>query len=250
MGARDGRPPVGGGAGHERCAEHLQRPDDPRLFRVHTDALRTTVSACRTRRALTERGASAATPAPAALMALLRSHGDAPGAPVRARQRRDGGAVSCAPAVCSRHRRRPRRGYPNCAPLGRPALGHGDEQAPFTSLFKPVRVDDPVDLGATPAGRLRPPHHLVASRASAPLVMRDPEASYPRFVAERDALEREWLASPPTGAAAFAQADALLAQSGLSGSRPTCRQTPALCGSAGTGGCGTGAPPSRWGGAG
>jgi hypothetical protein len=84
--------------------------------------------------------------------------------------------------------------------------------APCTSLFKPVRVDDPVDLGPTPEAVFDPRtiwwrHELLHRR-----VMRDPEASYPRFVSERDALEREWLTSPPTGAAAFAQADALLAE--------------------------------------
>ncbi len=84
--------------------------------------------------------------------------------------------------------------------------------APCTSLFKPVRVDEPVDLGPVPADifdarTLWWRHELLHRRA-----MRDPEAAYPRFVAERDALEREWLTSPPTGADAFAQADAHLAE--------------------------------------
>ena len=98
----------------------------PGFAEVHSDALRTTVSACRTRRALTERGASAATPAPAALMALLRSHGDGRAAPVRARQRRDGGAVY-ARRRCARVIADDRVVGIRTAPrLGRPALGHGD----------------------------------------------------------------------------------------------------------------------------
>ncbi len=65
----------------------------PGFAETHGDALRTAVSACRTRRALTERGASAVAPTPAAMMALLRSHDGAQGPRYALAQRRDGGAV-------------------------------------------------------------------------------------------------------------------------------------------------------------
>jgi hypothetical protein len=40
--------------------------------------------------------------------------------------------------------------------------------------------------------------------------VRDPEALYPRFTPDRDRTELSWLADPPTGAEAFAEADHLL----------------------------------------
>nr|MCU0281405.1 hypothetical protein [Acidimicrobiia bacterium] len=43
-------------------------------------------------------------------------------------------------------------------------------------------------------------------------VMRDPEAAYPTFTPERDAMEAGWLASPPEPAAAFREAEAALAR--------------------------------------
>ena len=183
----------------------------PGFAEVHSDALRTTVSACRTRRALTERGASAATPAPAALMALLRSHGDAR-AP-RYALANGGMAAPCMHAGGVLASSQTTASWVSELRSGSAGLHWVTATAaPCTSLFKPVRVDDPVDLGATPRDVFDPRtiwwRHELLHR----WVMRDPEASYPRFVAERDALEREWLASPPTGAAAFAQADALLAE--------------------------------------
>jgi hypothetical protein len=40
----------------------------------------------------------------------------------------------------------------------------------------------------------------------------DPERLLPRFTAERDEIERRWLADPPEPADAFAEADDLLAR--------------------------------------
>jgi hypothetical protein len=84
--------------------------------------------------------------------------------------------------------------------------------APCTGLFKPVRVLEPLDLGPAPTDRADPHslwwrHERLHRRVS-----RDPAALLPLFVAERDALEAGWWASPPEPAAAFAEGDRRLAQ--------------------------------------
>jgi hypothetical protein len=81
--------------------------------------------------------------------------------------------------------------------------------APCTGLFKPVRVDDPVDLGPGPGetddGSLWWRHEHLHRRAVA-----NPEVLYPRFTPERDRTELAWLADPPSAAEAFTAADDLL----------------------------------------
>ncbi len=84
--------------------------------------------------------------------------------------------------------------------------------APCTSLFKPVQVDQPLDLGPAPTDR--------ADRASLwwrherlhRLVMRDPARLLPPIARERDEVERRWCATPPAPRDAFAEADRLLAR--------------------------------------
>jgi len=183
----------------------------PGFAERHGDALRTTISACRTRRALTEGGAAAAAATPAAMMALLRSHGHtrAPryalaNGGMAAPCMHAGGVLASSQTTASWvSELRPRS-------AGRHWVTA--TAAPCTSLFKPVSVEDPLDLGPAPADVFDDStiwwrHERLHRRA-----MCDPESAYPRFVAERDALERDWLASPPTSAAAFARADALLAE--------------------------------------
>ena len=83
--------------------------------------------------------------------------------------------------------------------------------APCTGLFKPVEVAIPLDLGPRPTDRFDPRtlwwRHERLHRA----VMADPEFHLPTFQAERDALEKDWLAAPPGPAEAFAEADRRLA---------------------------------------
>jgi dipeptidase len=84
--------------------------------------------------------------------------------------------------------------------------------APCLSLFKPVRVDSPLDLGPTPTDRADDRslwwRHERLHRA----VMQDPARLRPLFEDERDAVEARWLASPPEPASAFEQGDRLLAE--------------------------------------
>ena len=81
--------------------------------------------------------------------------------------------------------------------------------APCTSIFKPVTVDQPVDLGPRPANTDDPStlwwrHERLHRRA-----LRDPGALIPRFRAERDRTERGWFTDPPSSASAFLAADRL-----------------------------------------
>ena len=84
--------------------------------------------------------------------------------------------------------------------------------APCTSTFHPVRVDRPVEqsvaFGPDPTNRYDPAsrwwtHELLHRR-----VLRDHEAALTSFAEDRDRLEREWLASPPDSADAFARSGA------------------------------------------
>ena len=82
--------------------------------------------------------------------------------------------------------------------------------APCTSLFKPVRVDDPLDLGPNPTDTFDPRtlwwrHERLHRRA-----VMHPIGLYPLFTAERDTVERRWIADPPEPRSAFDQGDRLL----------------------------------------
>jgi hypothetical protein len=82
--------------------------------------------------------------------------------------------------------------------------------APCTSLFKPVSVHRPIDLGPPPEpvadDRCLWWRHERFHRE----LMRDPERLASAFVPDRDATESAWLSTPPDSAEAFAEADALL----------------------------------------
>jgi hypothetical protein len=81
--------------------------------------------------------------------------------------------------------------------------------APCTSLFKPVTVEAPVDLGTAPTnvfdeGSLWWRHellHRTTMHAFATLL--------PRYRRARDRVESSWIADPPAPGAAFAHADGL-----------------------------------------
>ena len=82
--------------------------------------------------------------------------------------------------------------------------------APCTALFKPVSIDEPVDIGPEPSDRLDERclwwRHERLHRA----VMRDPERLLPLFRDERDEVERQWVKERPSSASAFALGDELL----------------------------------------
>lgn len=83
--------------------------------------------------------------------------------------------------------------------------------APCSSVFKPVSIDKPIDLGAFPSDRADDSLWWRHERFHRTL-MRDPPAFLDAFAEERDAIEREWLAAPPDSETAFEEHACLLAR--------------------------------------
>ncbi len=178
--------------------------------REHGDRLRTAVSACRARQALTQRRAAAAAGA-GDLMAALADHGRGTGVPhysvvnggMAAPCMHAGGLVANSQTTASW-----------VAELRPGSAAHWvtATAAPCTSLYKPVQVTRPLDLTPEPSGTCDPAalwwRHEVLHR----MVMRDPEATFPLLRPERDAVQARWLAAPPDPATAFAEADEMLAR--------------------------------------
>ncbi|MCB1267107.1 MAG: hypothetical protein KDB19_03215, partial [Microthrixaceae bacterium] len=84
--------------------------------------------------------------------------------------------------------------------------------APCTSIFVPVRVDEPAELGPAPDDRFdaatRWWRHEVLHRAT----MCDPQSLLPRYTAERDVVEAAWRADPPSTDEAMRAAEGLEAR--------------------------------------
>jgi len=81
--------------------------------------------------------------------------------------------------------------------------------APCTGLFKPVRVDEPLDLGPGPTDVFDPDtlwwRHEVLHRAA----LVDPERALALIAPEQARIETRWSDEPPDPALAFAEADAV-----------------------------------------
>jgi secernin len=173
----------------------------PGFAQKYSRRLRSKVSACAVRRALTETQAGRAT-GPRSLMATLRDHGG--GAPrwspingtLHAPCVHAGGWLASSQTTASM-----------VSDLrGDPLHWVSATSAPCTSIFKPARVDEPVALGPAPTDRFDPAtlwwRHELLHRAVL--------ADYPRHIqllqTQRDAVEAEWVASPPSTTEAFALA--------------------------------------------
>jgi len=176
----------------------------PDFAAAHRDRLRSRVSACDVRTALTGRLATGAV-GPADLMRVLRSHGTrwpqyrALNGTLRMPCMHGGGLVASSSSTA---------GW--VAEPG--ALRHWitATSAQCLSLFKPVAVDEPVEIGHIPDdhddGRSLWWRHERLARS----VMRNPEVLAAGFTPERDHIEADWLHDPPPTAEAFAvHADAI-----------------------------------------
>lgn len=181
----------------------------------YSDIVKTTVSACRARSlrsaALAEGVLTEGAHGVAEMMALLRDHGAGENSPrhsvwnggMGALCMHAGGMVASAQTTGSW-----------VADLAESGVRHWvtATAAPCISLFKPVRVDAPVELGPAPTE--------VADEASLwwrherlhRLVLTDYARLAPLFVPERDRIERDWLADPPESTHAFATGNRLLAE--------------------------------------
>jgi hypothetical protein len=78
--------------------------------------------------------------------------------------------------------------------------------APCTSVFKPVRIDRPVDLGPAPTDRADDASLWWRHERLHRLALADIEASVARFSADRDRLEARWTAAPDIDPDPFALA--------------------------------------------
>ena len=169
----------------------------------YTSRVRSSVSGCRIRRARSESLMGAASDV-ADVFAALRDHGDSSGptwssvnGSLHAPCVHAGGLVASSQTTASL-----------VADLrDAPTYWATATAAPCTSLFKPVRIDDPVDVGA-PTNRFDPyslwwRHERLHRRA-----LRDFSRCVTPTLVERDRLEAQWLADPPSSRDAFSAGDA------------------------------------------
>jgi len=181
----------------------------PGFAEKHADALKTRVGGCLLRQPRTQALASSAVGV-ADFFALLRDHGEGRSTPhyawhhgaLNAPSVHAGGLLAAAQTTAS--------WVAELTPTGARHWVTATA-APTTSLFKPVRVGEPLDLGPTPGATADDSlwwRHERFHRA----VMQDPARAYPVFQPERDAVEARWLEDPPEPAEAFAEADELLAK--------------------------------------
>jgi dipeptidase len=82
--------------------------------------------------------------------------------------------------------------------------------APCTGLFKPVRVEEPLDLGPAATDQADDASLWWRHERLHRRVVADPARLLPLYREQRDAVEKEWLADPPEPADAFAEGQRLL----------------------------------------
>jgi len=180
----------------------------PGFAERHSDHLRTAVSRCHVRQALTQREAGAGDPSAGALMTVLRSHGatrwphySALNGAMAAPCMHAGGLLAASQTAASWVSELRADGAIHWATA---------TAAPCTSLFKPFRVDDPVELGPAPDDRFDARTLWWRHERLHRCAVRDPGTAFALFEPERDEVQRRWLCAPPTSAAAVAEADELL----------------------------------------
>jgi hypothetical protein len=179
----------------------------PAFARAHADPVRGRVARCETRRGRTQASAERAADV-AAMLAALRDHGG----PAPRWSRLNGAlAAPCAHAAgtltttqstaswVADLRAEPRRHWVTAT------------SAPCTSIAKPVRVEEPVDVdpGPMPGNRYDASYRWWRHERLHRRALRDFPVALAGFGGERDRVESEWFRNPPGSAEAFAAADDL-----------------------------------------
>ncbi len=171
----------------------------------HRDRIRSRVSACDVRTALTSRSASGATAA-GDLISVLRSHGSTTWPTYRMLNgtlampcMHGGGLIASSSSTA---------GW--VSDLGTGTHWVTATSAQCLSLFKPCRVDEPVNIGRVPNDEPDPESLWWRHERLARAVMTDPAILAPLFLDERDATEARWRADTPSGREAFDEGSRLL----------------------------------------
>jgi dipeptidase len=180
----------------------------PDFAERYSDRVKTWGSECRRRRARTQQLAERAA-GPGDMMRLLRDHGEGRDWPA---YRRLNGAMS-APCVhaggLATASQTTASWVAELTPAGARHWVTGTA-APCVGLFKPVRVQEPLDLGPAPGDRADDTslwwRHERVHRG----LLCDPAQLAAPLLPERDALEERWLRDPPSPEVAFKEGDALL----------------------------------------
>jgi dipeptidase len=177
----------------------------PGFARAHADRVRTWVASATIRCRRTREGACRAT-GPADLMAALRDHG---GSASRRWSLIHGGlGAPCAHAGGVLASSQTTASWVSDL-RGGPQHWATATSAPCTSLFKPVRVDTPVDVGPSPTNRFDPGtlwwRHELVHRGT----MANYGALKPGYCHARESTERRWIDDPPMSQGAFDEADRL-----------------------------------------
>lgn len=177
----------------------------PAFARAHADRVRSWIASGAVRRRLTEPLACRAA-GPADLMEVLRSHGRT--ATPRWSPAHGGLTAPCVHAGGLLASSQTTASWVSDLRGGRRHWATATA-APCTSLFKPVEVDAPVDLGALPTEFFDPVstwwRHELLHRGT--MVAHD--ALLSRYRHARDRTESHWIDDPPSSESAFREADQL-----------------------------------------
>lgn len=180
----------------------------PRFARIHQDPIRTRVADAAGRQKCTQLTAAAGEGSVAGLMAALRSH--AASSPGGVNYSPINGAMSapCMHAGGLIANSQTTASWVSDLSVD-PLHWVTATAAPCTSLFKPVRVDNPLGHNPRPAQHFDQPSIWWRHELLHRLALRDIEASVARFAHERDSTEANWILDPPISDEAFAIAGAL-----------------------------------------
>lgn len=176
--------------------------------RENSDAVRARVAGAAARSACTLAAARQAS-VPLDLAAALRSHGPGAGDAPRYRWHNGGLNAPCVHAGGRLASSQTTASWLSELTPGGVLHWATATAAPCTSLFKPVRVGEPLELGAPPSDRFDAAtlwwRHERLHRA----VSHDPERLLPLFAKERDEIEARWFrpGAAISPGAAFAEAD-------------------------------------------